>query len=236
MATATMPETELVNLNAQKQDALEFAKNFPNIEVVDRVTHEQACDALLRVAAKRRWWQLIVAPAKEAAHKAHRAICTMESTVDAPLANLELRLKAGIKEYERREEQARRAEEERIREELRKAQEAQALKDAEEATLNAAIEAEEKGDVKTAEAILDAPIPQVPVYVPPVIVPSTVTKQAGISSRENWKARVINPDLVPREFLMVDTQRLNAYAKAMKAQARVPGVEFYDDKSIAVRV
>jgi hypothetical protein len=236
MATAPILETEKPSaLEVHKKDALEFAKQFTIAPIVDRESYELAGESLRQVVAKRRWWQLIVGPARDAAHKAHAAVCTMEKTVDAPLANLELQLKSGLKEYLRQEEQKRLAEESRIRDQLRKAEEARTKLESEEAKLNAAIEAEECGDAAAAEAILEAPTPQLPVYVPPVIVPSLVAKQAGISTKKNWKARVINPDLVPREFLMVDESKLNKYAKAMQEQARVAGVEFYDEGTIAVR-
>jgi hypothetical protein len=45
--------------------------------------------------------------------------------------------------------------------------------------------------------------------------------------RRSWKWRLVKPELVPREFLVVDTVRLNKYATAMRESAHVPGVEFY---------
>lgn len=47
--------------------------------------------------------------------------------------------------------------------------------------------------------------------------------------RENWKARVVDPFLVPEEHKIVDIQGLNALARSSKGTAKVPGVIFYSD-------
>jgi len=72
------------------------------------------------------------------------------------------------------------------------------------------------------------------VITPVVSVVSEAPKLSGISTRKTWKARVVHPAIVPREFLMVDEKKLDAYARAMKQGARVEGVEFYAEESLAV--
>ena len=72
------------------------------------------------------------------------------------------------------------------------------------------------------------------VITPVVSVVSEAPKLSGISTRKTWKARVVHPAIVPRDFLMVDEKKLDAYARAMKDGARVEGVEFYAEESIAV--
>lgn len=60
-------------------------------------------------------------------------------------------------------------------------------------------------------------------------------KAYGTSVRKNWKARVLDPNAVPREFLTIDDKKLGEYARTMKDQAKVPGVEFYAEDSLASR-
>lgn len=55
---------------------------------------------------------------------------------------------------------------------------------------------------------------------------------------DNWKSRVVNAAIVPREYCVPDEKALNAYAKAnaeaLKAGTAkpVPGVEFYNEQRI----
>jgi len=73
------------------------------------------------------------------------------------------------------------------------------------------------------------------VYVPAPAVASTVEKLQGVSMKKNWKARVINEALVPREYLIIDLQKLDKIAKAVKGSLSIPGVEFYSEDVLASR-
>ncbi|MBE3122225.1 MAG: hypothetical protein IMZ53_16085 [Thermoplasmata archaeon] len=64
-----------------------------------------------------------------------------------------------------------------------------------------------------------------------------VRKQTGESVRITWKARVIDANAVPRQYLMVNEKMLDAVAKTNKdqiaaGQFSIPGVGFYKDESI----
>jgi len=64
--------------------------------------------------------------------------------------------------------------------------------------------------------------------------PSKVVR-AGVgtvSQRDNWKYRVVNRDLIPREYLVPDHAALMAAAK-QKGEKIVPGVEFYNEPTMA---
>lgn len=64
--------------------------------------------------------------------------------------------------------------------------------------------------------------------VAPIEIKNTVkTDTGGWTTQKRWKAKVVDETLVPREFLIVDTVKLNKYATAMKETAKVPGVEFF---------
>jgi hypothetical protein len=58
---------------------------------------------------------------------------------------------------------------------------------------------------------------------------------AGVSSRKTWKARVIDEALVPREYLVVNQAKLDQFAKLTKGAGDVPGVEFYEQETLAAR-
>ncbi|WP_257306267.1 hypothetical protein [Geothrix campi] len=105
-----------------------------------------------------------------------------------------------------------------------------------EALLVQAEQAAVSGDTATAEALEEkamatqAAAAPIASYVAPV-----VEKPRGAAMRKIWKARVIDAALVPDQFKTVNLQALDAYAKSMKADAKVPGVEFYAEDSLAIR-
>lgn len=86
--------------------------------------------------------------------------------------------------------------------------------------------------------------------VAPVALPAvTAPKAAGVSSRQNWKAEVTdlgalvtaaaaalaNGDDTLLAYLQANTTTLGQVAKALKAQARIPGVRVYAEEALTVR-
>ena len=69
-------------------------------------------------------------------------------------------------------------------------------------------------------------------------IPATVARveTKGISTREDWDFEVLNEAAIPREFLTVDEGKLRRYAKAMKADANVPGVRFFSKTIVQQRI
>jgi hypothetical protein len=64
-------------------------------------------------------------------------------------------------------------------------------------------------------------------------VPTAGPKLAGISERETWGWELLDKAIVPREFLCLDTAKLNQYARAMKAEAHVAGIRFFPKAGLA---
>ncbi len=102
---------------------------------------------------------------------------------------------------------------------------------------------EQSGRGQEALAVLSQPI----IAPPPTVSWSPVPASKGTSFKEVWKMRVVSlPDLlkgiaegrVPEHFVIpaqANESTLNAYAKAMKGNAKVDGVEFYQETVTAVR-
>lgn len=119
-------------------------------------------------------------------------------------------------------EQAAAAEEERKRAEAKR-QEAQAAA----AAGNTDHASELVNEAAAAEAAAAA-IAEAPVHIPvPVVVHEERPKGASYR-RSNWKARVVDPGKVPREYCQPDQKVLDALAKSSNGQAKIEGVEFYD--------
>jgi hypothetical protein len=70
---------------------------------------------------------------------------------------------------------------------------------------------------------------------PPVAVLPDLTKAVeGLKFRREFKWRFTTTEaralqLLPREYLCVDTKKLTALAKAMKGSAQLPGIDFYHE-------
>ena len=65
-----------------------------------------------------------------------------------------------------------------------------------------------------------------------LVVP-VLPETAGIQLRKRWSYRVTDIDAIPREFLVLDESKLQKYADAMKDTAKVNGVEFFIETSVA---
>lgn len=217
------------------------------------------------VKTKRRMIVDFFSDSKEKAHSAWKAIVGMEKTETDKLDAFEAAGKRAILTYDQAEEQKRIAEQRRLQaiadeqarkerekaeaearrqreieeaarrkaEEARRAAEAASaaerdklLKEAEAAERKAAAasaKAEEK--TETAAAVI-APV----VTVAPVAV-----KQAGESTRDIWHFRIIDAAIVPNEYKIINEKALDGIAKATKGSIKIPGVEFYAEKTLAVR-
>jgi len=70
----------------------------------------------------------------------------------------------------------------------------------------------------------------------PEAVPDRIRTEMGSSGqRDNWKWRVTNISLVPREYLMANAAVLTPAAKSFKDQRTIPGIEIYNEPIIAYR-
>lgn len=57
---------------------------------------------------------------------------------------------------------------------------------------------------------------------------------AAISFRKTWEVEITDPNLVPREYLLIDTAALRKVCVATKGQIQVPGVRFFQKDGVAV--
>lgn len=88
--------------------------------------------------------------------------------------------------------------------------------------------AEASGKVEKAAALQT----QAATVVAPVIV-REAPKVAGVQMRDAWKFQVVDPNLVPREYLVVDETKIRKVVAALKQDTNIPGVRVYSEKQIA---
>ena len=153
------------------------------------------------------------------------------------LAKVEVALKGAITTFQ--QEQARIAA--AVAAEARRQEEADRKRQAEEqaaaeALLVKAEEAAASGDTAAAEEF-EAQAMATQAQAAPIntYVAAPAEKPRGAAIRKVWKARVVDAAIVPDQFKTINEKALDAYAKSMKQDAKVPGVEFYSEDSLAIR-
>ena len=151
------------------------------------------------------------------------------------------------KEREKAEQEA--ARQRQIEEEARKkADEARRLAEAagaaeKERLLKEAQAAERAAAAANAKA--EAKAEQAASVAAPVIeVAKTIEKQKGESTKTTWKGRLIDINLVPKEYLVIIIANIptailesaiNVFARATKGNVPIPGIEFYPDTNLSMR-
>lgn len=84
-----------------------------------------------------------------------------------------------------------------------------------------------------AAAEQDAPALEAAIVSHDVAV--ALPRATGVSYRQVWTFEVVDPALVPREFLVVDERTLKAIAISQKENAAVPGVRFFATDQVVAR-
>ncbi len=227
-----MPTIE-ANEEVIKQEALTVVEQAKVVRIVDQPTYESACSLLLDQIKpfRKRWAEYWESP-KTLAYQAYKTILGKFQEGDEPLARAEAQVKAEIARWDQ--------EQERIRQELQRKAEEEARKAEEERRINEAAVAEDSGATdEEVEAIMSTPVTAVAAPVA-----ATYQKASGVSTRENWKCRIVDikklcsavaKGQVPVTYILPNEAALNARARADKGTMAVPGVVPYNDPIISGR-
>lgn len=202
--------------------ALSVPEQAKQISIKTMDDYIRASEIMLTIKAIRKKITETFKPIKQKMDAAKQEVLDQERAADAPLKEAEALLSPQIITWNREQEKIRQAEEARLREIARKEEE--------ERQLQEAILAEQSGQAEEAEAIISTP-----VQAAPVVVPKTVPKVQGMSIRENWKFRITNEKLIPREYLKVDEVKIGQVVRAMKSSANIPGIEAYNEGVVSGR-
>lgn len=224
MATTEMMVIDKDELQTMRSDGgslIESAKAVAR-SIVDGTTLNRAATMMLEAKTRIKVIKDRFKDPKSDAKKAHQSICDLESELVEPYERIEREiLKPAMARFEEEQQKKRRDEEERLNAEAKKKEEDARLKHAEELSKN--------GQSDLADQVLDEPVVVAPVVLPRIETP------AGISYRDVWKYRITNEHLVPRQYLSVDDKKISGIVRALKNEAKIPGVEVYCEKSVAGR-
>ncbi len=218
---STVIELEVQEQAALEQTAISVRDRAFTTEIVDQTSYNLAAMEFRAACDLEKKIKDYHSPLKQKAHETHRAICTAENELLAPVVEAKQTLSRLIGTWD--------AEQERVRQEEQRRLEEEARKRADEEALQSAVDAELAGaDEEEVEAVLTTPGPITKVQAAP-----TYQKAAGVSTREVWSAEIVNiatlikaaaenPSLAV--YLTPNMPALNGTARAQKSMFRVPGV------------
>jgi hypothetical protein len=104
----------------------------------------------------------------------------------------------------------------------------EAIKAAQEEKELLQLQAEIEGRPEEAAMIEQlAPVPAVVKMAP------AVPKQEGMSMRGKWRWEIVNEDLIPRDYWMLNEVAINAQVKKLGDKCDIPGIKVIEDVSFA---
>lgn len=216
-----MPELKKLDTDRIEHEASVAVQTAQEIVVKDDKSYTKTAAWVKDLKKIRKLIDETFDPHTKTAHGLWKGLIAEKKKHSEPLDEAEGIVKKKLSAYTAAQEKIRRAEEQRLREEARKK--------AEEEQLAAAQAAEEAGDVEEAERLLEEEV------VPePVIMEDAAPKVEGVSYRTVWKFRIRDEKRIPREYLSVDEKKIGQVVRALKDQAKIPGIEVYSEKSVAV--
>lgn len=219
METFRIPE-DAQNLVSQVETDLAVTQSFA---ITCNDNYVQAGEILKMVKGR---YQQIEAKRKEMTNPLDEAKKRIMDFFRQPLERLsetERNIKAGMVRFTQEQERLRKIEQDRLQAIAREEQ-----RQRDELLEKQIAEAQERGDEKIAEVLLEsasqATIP---------IVPSEKPQVEGIKTITRWKYRIIDEALIPREYLIPNEKLLASVAASTKGAVKVAGIEFYPESTIA---
>ena len=197
----------VVTSNEQETKAVEFLKIVKNMQKEISETFD---------------------PIVEKAHAAHKEATGQRNKFLNPLLEAEKRIKRMVGDFRLEMERKRIEQERKIREEAEKKAEAERQRLAKQAEKAAA-----KGNEEKAAELLAR---SEAVQAPTVIVEKQTVKQEGMGVRTVWKAKIVDPAAVPREYCSPNIELISSIAKSTKGTLKISGVEFYEESVVSMRI
>jgi hypothetical protein len=217
----SLPNTESPELRAETAVVLTEAKA---LTVTDVHTYGLAAERVKGLKSLQKkvtdWFEPLVT----AAHRAHKELTSRRGETLKPIEAECARLTREMSTWKAEEDRRAREEAARL------AREQQALEQRVQLEVAAALESQ--GLNAEAEAVVEQAIAMPAPMVP--VIPVTPDVQ-GITYRTTWKHQVVDAALVPREYLVIDEQKIAAVVRATKGTLQIPGVRIYSEHIAVVR-
>jgi hypothetical protein len=202
----------------QEVSALEV--RVSSLQILSEPDHEAACALEQQLAERDTAIVARLAPAKTAAHRAHKEICDLETMLRGPIVKARPALKQKIGAWR----QQQRVEAERLAQVARDA----ARRQAEEETLARAQAFQDRGEGERAEAVIST------FQAPAVVVATPKPASYGTRAPEVWRAEIedklkliawVAEKASERHvYLDANLSALSGQAKLFKLSLSIPGV------------
>lgn len=224
--------------DAPAKEALTWPEKANSLVVVTNEVYAVAVDMLKGIKGLRQLIAETFDPHVQRAYQAHKALVAEKAKAEAPLTEAEVVIKRKMVAYSTEQERIRREAEEKARQEALKAEEDRRLAEASALAELAAATGDESYAAE-AEALI-----QTPIEAPAVTIKSTTPVVSGVSYSERWAAVVVdkkhlvafvaaNPDYL--NLLDVNQTAINALARGLKANMKIPGLQAQATKTVASR-
>lgn len=210
----------------------EIVTQAENLKIQNQDHYKEAANDLMRIKGVLKKIDETFDPIISDAHKTHKSACDAKKSLTDPLTKAEKNIKKAMIDYDDEQEQIAK----KLEEKLQKEAEAKAA-EKKQALLDQADLAIELGADDTAEELLNQA--DTVQSMTPLVSANTVSV-GGIAKKKTWKAKVVNEKAVPAyfgdfEIRKVDQGILNKIAQMTSGTAKIPGIEFYEERGISAR-
>ncbi len=226
---STLPvQAEPTIENEQKSSVVKIYEQAKILTINSPVDYEGAAEFTKQVKSLSKRIKDYWAPLKKSARASWQSLVDREKELLTPLEQAESEVKKKMAAFQKKVQEEERAA--RMLAERLKREETERL-------LAEATKAAEQGNEMEAEIILaQAEI----IETSQTAVQVQAPKATGVSTRTLYRARIVDESKVPVEVAgvvirPVDLAAVNKMAQASKGKIQIPGIEIYEEQSVAVR-
>ena len=219
--TSMVPNQSADKVSQVAQEAMRMRVGALTFFVKDDITYQTATNGLKKIKGVRKMIKDLLDPMVKTAYDAYKKISDRRKEVESPLDEAERHLKNQMAKYIDEKERERWEAERKAREEA-------------DAKMREAEKASDEGRHTEADIALQEAAQMESAPKPAIAAPTVV----GAHSTKRWIYEILDPDQVPREFLIVDEKKISAIARGTKnteTPKAIPGVKFELKTGIAVR-
>lgn len=227
---------DLAELDRYRADIDRIVAFGGELTVTDDGEAETVTEVLARISSTKKKVKEARLTITRPLDQSKKAALDLEKAILEPLEPIDRTLRKGLGEYQAEQQRKVREEQERIDRERREAEE-KARAEAEAAARKAAEASDEQADEAEVEADLARARELVARAEPKQeVVPASPARAASgaASTRMVWDFEVVDPDVVPREYLKVDEKAIRQ-AVVRRGVREIDGVKIEQKPQVQVR-
>lgn len=210
--------------NALSQQVIRKTVDVKALTIGNDEDYEQAADLLKDCKRLDKDIEGFFKPHAKFWHDGHKDVKAQENLLRDPLKKLLDTLGRGMGAYQAECERQRQLEREMLLAQQKAEMDASAMELAEGLA--------ENGQMEAAEGVLA----QAAKMQPEVQCDSFAPKVRDTVVTTNWTFEVVDPALVPREYLCVDETKVRGVVKACKGETNIPGIRVFSETKVGARV